>query len=369
MLKIIVSLVVGVLSIPSLADTPVPKRAHVSSVIVDPTMVTSEKVAHWKGEGFNAICITLDDSHPAEAYVAAAKAAADNSIELYYWIEVGRNPAMAAEHPNWMASLGMHNDWQRRFPDVRPPKDGEVAKAFPWVPITYREAYDAHLARVKELLTEKVASPYTGVLLNDLQGGPSSCGCGNLQCRWATDYHVPSTATKLEGDDIAARFIADVRKLAPGKMVVPVWTTECEDIDLPPKLAPGGKSTGLSGDVPCANATCPKVFTKQLTAVLTGHDGPVGILALQQELERDAAHGHPGIFAPRAIHYVDTVPPKNGGSRITHERLWLVIEGHGLSPEEQATSRHAHRKMGIGGVFQSLVPVEQSFEPRLINVK
>jgi hypothetical protein len=145
---------------------------------------------------------------------------------------------------------------------------------------------------------------------------------------------VPSTATQLEGDDIAAKFLADVRKLATGKSVVPVWTTECEDIDLPPKLAPGGTSTGLSGSVPCANTTCPKVFTKELTWVLSGYDGPVGVLALQQELERDTAHGHPGRFAPRAVAYLDEVPPKNGGNSIAHDRLWLVIRGDGLSPEE-----------------------------------
>jgi hypothetical protein len=246
---------------------------------------------------------------------------------------------------------------------------GEVAKAFPWVPITYREAYDAHLHRIKQLLTEKAASPYTALLLNDLQGGPASCGCGNLQCRWATDYHVPSTATKLDGDDSAARFIADVRKLARGKMVVPVWTTECEDIDLPAKLAPGGKSTGLCGEVACANGTCPKAFTKQLSPILTGYDGPVGVLALQQELDRDSAHGYSQNFAARTIDYLDIVPPKNGGGSIAHERLWLVIAGNGLSPQQQVASRQAALKLGTGGLFQSLVPIEQSFEPRLITVK
>jgi hypothetical protein len=121
------------------------------------------------------------DSQPA------ANAAANGSVDLYYWIEVGRNPAMAAAHPQWMASLGMHNDWQRQHLDVRLPEKGEVAKAFPWVPVTYRETYDAHLLRVKGLLGSRAAAPYAGVLLNDLQGGPSSCGCGNLQCRWATE--------------------------------------------------------------------------------------------------------------------------------------------------------------------------------------
>ena len=244
--KIIFSIVVGAFCASALHAAELPaKNAPVSAVIVAASRVTPQEVGRWKTQGFNAVCIVLDDDHTTEAYAAAAKTVDAGSLDLYYWIEIGRNPRMATDHPRWVASLGTHHDWQIRSPDSRLPVKGEVAKAFPWVPITYRESYNAHLDRVKQLLAKTAATSSVGLLLNDLQGGPSSCGCGNLQCRWATDYGVNSTATKLEGDDIAARFLADVRKLASGKSVVPVWTTECEDIDLPAKLAPGGKSTGL----------------------------------------------------------------------------------------------------------------------------
>src|SRR5437879_10019246 len=115
---------------------------------------------------------------------------------------------MAAAHPRWMAALGSHEDWQKNFPKFPEPGAGEVAKAYPWVPIGYREAFDAHLARIKALII-RAAGSYRGILLNDLQGGPASCGCGNLQCRWAIDYRVPATATPLAGDDVAARFLAE----------------------------------------------------------------------------------------------------------------------------------------------------------------
>jgi hypothetical protein len=346
---------------------PAAEKPRVCGIIVDPMAVTADQVMRWKASGLNAVAVVLDEHQPAEAYAAAAKAATTGPLDVYYWIEIARNPAMAEAHPRWMASLGVHADWQRRFPAARLPGQGEVAKAFPWVPIRYREAYDAHLDRVRTLLAQRASAPYAGLLLNDLQGGPASCGCGNLQCRWATDYHVPSTATKLEGDDVAARFLADLRKLAPGKSVVPVWTTECEDIDLPPHLAPGGKSTGLSGTVPCASATCPKAFTKQLMATLDAYDGPLGVLALQGELERDAAHGAPGSFAPRAVNYLDTVLTKNAGAAIAHERLWLVIQGRDLSPADATAARQAAAKLGPGGIFQALVPLDQSFEPRVIS--
>ena len=47
---------------------------------------------------------------------------------------------MAEAHPEWMASLGMHDDWQKRFPKPPCQRKGR-AKAFPWVPITYRETF------------------------------------------------------------------------------------------------------------------------------------------------------------------------------------------------------------------------------------
>ena len=336
------------------------RREPVSGVIVEPTGVTPEQVGEWKRGGVNAVAVVLDERHPPEAYGAAAKAASDASVDLYYWVEVARNPAMADAHPRWMASLGMHDDWHQRFPDTPKPGKGEVAKAYPWVPITSREAYDAHLTRVEQLLGRRAAGPYAGMLLNDLQGGPSSCGCGNPLCRWATDYGVPSTATKLDGEDVAARFTSTVAKLVAGKTVVPVWTTECEDIDLPEKLAPGGRSTGLCGGVECANTTCPKAFTKQWTALLDDHEGPLGVLALHEELGRDAA------WVPHAVRYFDMVPPQHGGKAVAPERLWLVVQGDG--EEGGPAVREAAEGRGTGGIFRALVPLKQSFEPRVITV-
>ena len=75
-----------------------------------------------------------------------------SSARLYYWIEVGRNKDFAREHPEWMASLGSHDDWRNSFPDAPRLNKGEVAKAWPWTPIAYQKAFDAHLARIKELL-------------------------------------------------------------------------------------------------------------------------------------------------------------------------------------------------------------------------
>src|SRR5262249_41585415 len=153
----------------------------------------------WKREGFKGVAVILDERSSEKTCTDLAKRISDEALDLYYWIEIARQPGLAEEHPRWMASLGMHDDWQKNFPAAPKPKDSEVAKAFPWVPIHYREAFDAHLARLGKLLGH-VPPGYRGLLLNDLQGGPSSCGCGNLQCRWATDYHVAATGSLIEGD-------------------------------------------------------------------------------------------------------------------------------------------------------------------------
>lgn len=126
------------------------------------------------------------------------------------------------------------------------------------MPIGYRPAFDAHFERVKALLA-RVGPGYRGVLLNDLQGGPSSCGCGNLQCRWALDYHVPKTAEAHAGDDVAARWLAKVKLLIPDREVVPVRTTECEEIDLSADKRAGAGGTDYAATWAARRAPAPRL--------------------------------------------------------------------------------------------------------------
>src|SRR5205823_6489643 len=117
-------------------------------VLAEPAAVTKKAVVAWKTDGLTGMVAVLDERFSAKTYQSSAKAARGSGLDLYYWIEVGRNPKLAEEHPEWMASLGMHTDWLKRFPHAKTPGAGEVAKAFPWVSINYREAFDAHLARI-----------------------------------------------------------------------------------------------------------------------------------------------------------------------------------------------------------------------------
>jgi hypothetical protein len=332
-------------------------------VLVSPGHVSAHTISEWKADQFTGVVLLLHATN------AAAVARAAGQLELaalpyYYWIEVGRDEGIAKQHPRWMASLGMHEDWQQRFPKTAEPKIGEVAKAYPWVPINYQEAFDAHLARVKELLA-RVPTNYAGVLLNHLQSGPSSCGCGNLQCRWATDYQVPSTGT-YSGEGAAGRFVRAIQALAGSPPVIPIWTTECDEEDLPASKRPNGKSTGLCGTVGCATGACPMEFTKQWNHLVKNHDGAIALLALHNQLGRtNAAFAHGPGWVDRPVAYLDETLPKNGGSLFPHDRLWLVVEGR--TREEESAARKAAAGTGSAGVVVARIALDQSFAPRLIG--
>lgn len=352
---------------PQLRAAPSPAKATpVEIVLVEVEAVTPAAVAQWKREAFKAVAVVLDERTGEAAYREMAQRISEGGLDLYCWIEVARNPKLAAAHPRWMAALGMHADWQKNFPNFPEPKVGEVAKAFPWVPIGYQEGFDAHLARIEQLL--KLAPPGSrGLLLNDLQAGPSSCGCGNLQCRWAIDYHVTPTATKLQGDDVAVTFLAEVRKRARGKAVIPIWTTECDEVDLPPDKHQGQPGTGLCGTVGCATGACPEMFSAQWSALTAGHDGPIGLLALHTAFQRtEPKFGGGPNWVTNAVGYVNRALPASAKT-VAPERLWVVVEG-GRAPEE-AASRELARKTGAGAVIVSRIKIDQSYEPRMIRTK
>src|SRR5688572_29781297 len=182
------------------------KAARFHGALLTTEMATPARLSELSAQGYTAIVLPLEsDSAAARAAEEdAAKRVALAGLELWYWIEIARSPAFADDHPQWMASLQGHQEWRRYFKDFPDPKPGEVVKNYPWVPILYREAFDAHLARVKKLLSARPAAK--GVFLNDLQGPPSACGCGNAVCRWTADYGPLRTATPL-GEDAAAQFV------------------------------------------------------------------------------------------------------------------------------------------------------------------
>src|SRR5262249_42441253 len=201
--------------------------ANLKVALLAPEQVSEEKLASLKAEDYTAAAISLSESNP-RAQSSAATQISRSAFALYYWIEIGRNPALADAHPEWMASIQTHEEYRRFFPELPKLKTNQVVKNYPWVPVLYQETFPVHLDRVKHLLEGKPQP--AGVFLNDLEGARSACGCGNHLCRWTTDYGPLKTATRLP-NDAAAQFVAKVEKLAPNAKIIPVLTSECEEVD------------------------------------------------------------------------------------------------------------------------------------------
>ena len=161
------------------------------------------------------------------------------------------------------------------------------------------------------------------------------------------DYNVPPTATHSSPDTAAARFVAEIQRLVPGKTVIPVWTTECEEQDLPKHKA----STGYCGNVGCATGSCPKEFSKQWDGLRKAHQGPIALLTVHGEFQR----------APKWIE--DSV--NYLGDRIDRQKLWLVVQG----VKEERRARDIARNLRPAAVVVSRTQIDQSYSPRIVTVR
>ncbi len=152
------------------------KGTPLEIVLVEAKSVTPAAVSQWKKEGFQAVAIVLDERTDKAAYRDKARNISDGGLDLYCWIEVARNPKLAAAHPRWVATLGSHDDWQKNFPNCPEPGAAEVAKAFPWVPIGYRETFAACFA-----------------------AGPLTTACAQRRRSWKETMSPPGLSPKSAG--------------------------------------------------------------------------------------------------------------------------------------------------------------------------
>lgn len=328
------------------------------AVLLNAEQLDDARAATLRLADFNAVVVRVEDgSEPSRREIGRAYAAAQrHQLPCHFWIEVARCPALAEERPELMASLQGHPEWRRFFPKSTEPRDDEVVKTYPWVPIMSREGFDAQLARVNKLL-EGLPTP-AGLFLNDLQGAPSACGCGHPLCRWTTDYGPKRSTAKL-GPDAAARFVDAVSQAARVPRVIPVWATECEAHD---------KQTLCAG-VACYEGLCWKEFVKQLTP-LAERRKPLALLLPFRAFERDLPiyPDHAG-WIREAIELMQTQPTRHRGTPVPPERLIAVLQGWDVTHREVMAQIAQTQLAGAGGFVVSQVPIDQSWEPRILKWK
>lgn len=315
---------------------------------------SDERLLELRKEAFTSVAYILSATNEAADSLAAERVNRAG-FELDYWIEIGRNPALADAHPEWMASIQTHQEWRRFFPEFGLTPSNGVVKVYPWVPVRYRESFDAHVERVAQLLAGR---PKPGQLfLNDLQAAPSACGCGHPLCRWTTDYGPLTSATKL-GSDAAARFVASVKRLSPGTEVVPVWTTECEEHD----------RHGLCAGVGCFRGNCWEEWTAQLNPMVAESD-TIGVLLLYRVFERDlAVYQKPAGWISSALGFFQQMPLRYQPEGLPARRLLAVLQGWDVTPEQIESQITRATEGGAKGVLIAFTPIDQSWSPRMFTL-
>jgi len=324
-------------------------------ILAGPEEITPTQLQRWAREGANSVVLMATSDGGANLR-AAARRIRSARLGLYYWIEVARDAGLASTHPEWMASLQGHQEWRRHFPRFPEAGNGEVVKNYPWVPILYQEAFDAHLQRISHLLSGLPQA--RGVFLNDLQSAPSACGCGNSLCRWTSDYGPLHTATRLSAD-AAARFAKAVAALTPQYRVIPVWTTECEEMD----------KEDLCAGVGCFAGLCWKEYTAQLMPLASSFEH-LGVLLQFRDMGRDLRrYGSAGGWAKLALKSFSELPHRWQGAAVTANRLIPILQGWNVTEAERRDQIRLSQEGGSTNYVMAVKKIDQAWEPRILKVQ
>ena len=320
--------------------------------------VSSSRLDALKSAGIHSIALEIGGGQTRDAEQQACQLIGESNLALYYWIEVARCPELADAHPDWMASLQGHSQWRRLFDDPPAPSADEVVKTYPWVPVLNKEPFQGQLGRVRKLLEDRPAPE--GVFLNDLQGAPSACGCGNHLCRWTSDYGKIRTVTPL-GEDAAAAFVRAVEQLLPRSEVIPVWTTECEQHD--------GADDGLCAGVGCFAGICWESSTAQLMRVAV-QSKRLGVLLPYRAFQRDLPiYGPQAGWITQAVKSLQTMPQRYRRPPILASRLIAVLQGWDVTDQQVARQIDVANQNGVAGYLVAYAKIEQSWQPRILKWK
>lgn len=322
--------------------------------LIGASQLSKQPAAALKTAGMKQMVIAIDTS-PTSDQLQHIELIKKSGLDVWYWIEIARDEKLATEHPEWMSSIQGHPEWRRFHQGFPQEKQQEVVKVFPWVPIYYEGAFEAHLQKVRRLL--KAWPKPTGIFLNDLQGAPTACGCGHLLCRWTTDYGPKKTAANI-GHDAAARFIRNIRETYPDVASIPVWATECEAHD----------KDGMCAGVGCYQGACWREWSKQL-APLARTTSHLGVLLTYKELKRDLPiYPETAGWIPKAIEAFDNESTRFDHGPVTPDHLIGILQGWNVTPAEEAAQIRHLEQSGAQGYILSKIRISSDWEPRILQM-
>ena len=150
-----------------------------------------------------------------------------------------------------------------------------------------------------------------------------------------------------------------VQKASRVPRVIPVWTTECEAHD----------KQELCAGIGCYEGLCWKEFVKQLTP-LAERSESLALLLPFRAFERDLPiYPDRAGWIREAIELMQTQPTRHRGTPVPPERLIAVLQGWDVTHREVMAQIAQSQLAGAGGCIVSLVPIDQSWEPRIMKWK
>jgi hypothetical protein len=109
-------------------------------------------------------------------------------------------------------------------------------------------------------------------------------------------------------------------------------------------------------------AYCFARFSEQWNAIQAAHHGTIALLALHKELRRDRTeYGATAEWIKNAVRYVDRKELKPAAN------LWVVIQGFDVDTNEEKAARRAATAAGADAVLVARIPIDQSYEPRIMS--
>lgn len=172
---------------------------------------------------------------PLEATRLAVSSAIDRIAKLglraWGWISVGRDEEAASLHPEWLHTP-LATVWLDTFPGFpRTP----LPRIAPYLCVNNAEVFSWGVQKVWRL-----ANAYPGlegILLADIQGAPSGCGCGSVLCRAFDRSPGPKVAppAELRPEDCYSRlFLEACRDACPAVLLSPaLWIRDARSKPVP----------------------------------------------------------------------------------------------------------------------------------------
>lgn len=306
--------------------------------------------------------VVFDLANEPEVLRVVCERARKLGLSVWGWIEVGRDAAAAEAHPEWM-HLPQHHEWLEDFPEWEASGGGYQALVAPWICVNNRAAFDYALTRVRSLVES--APRLDGLFLNDIQGAPVGCGCGNVLCRsWDNSPGEKIAPTPYQNPDVYFSQVfwqACVKSLSnslPKSAILPIICGECEigvtmgGVESPDEQR--GTCRGIACSRPCALVYWPGLVRSLATA--NGGPNQVGLLTPYRLFDRDTPlYGATGAWVGASVaHYREYDP---------EAKIVAVVQGWEVTPGEHAEQIEQAARGGATAILTLEEPLEQSWWP------